>query len=60
MVGHQDTPRDPDKPQSVIYSAIQLQSLICHTTPDNENLLQRQITQSIVMGYLKSGYISST
>ena len=51
MMGNRDTPSDLDKPQSGRYSEIQIQSLIDHTTHNNENPLYFQMTQTIEIEY---------
>ena len=58
-MGNQDTPRVPYKPQSGRYAAIPLQSLLGHTTPDNENPLHFQMDQPKEIGYPQPGKISS-
>ena len=57
LIGHQENPRNMDKPHSGRYAAIPLQSLLRHTTPDKENPLHCKMTQPIDMGYPKSDYI---
>ena len=49
MMGHQDTSRDPDKPQSGRYAEITFKLFLFHTTSDNENPLHYQMTQPIAM-----------
>ena len=55
MMGHQDTPRDPDKRNSGRYVAIPFQSFLGHTTPDNQKPLHFQMNQPIEVWYPKSG-----
>ena len=59
-MGHQEHPRDPDKSHSGRYEAFPIQSLLGHTTPDNENPFHYQKTQLIEMRCRKPGYILST
>ena len=49
LMGHQDTSRDPDKPQSGRYAEITFKLFLFHTTSDNENPLHYQMTQPIAM-----------
>ena len=58
MMGHIDTPRDPDKTQNDRYAAVTLQRLIGRTTDDNENPLHCQTNQPMYMVSPQPGYIS--
>ena len=60
LIGHQYTSSEPYIPQSGRYADISLQSLLSHTTPDNENPLHCKMNQPIEMVYTQSGYISSS
>ena len=59
MMGHIDTPRDPDKPQNDRYAASTVQILLRRTTADNENPLHCQTNQPMQMVSPQSGQISS-